>query len=43
MNRRGFLFAATALLLSACSAQPLPPPVALAKDKPTLLYFWTPY
>lgn len=43
MNRRYFWLAATALILSACGAQRATPPVALANDKPTLLYFWTPY
>ena len=42
MNRRRFLLATTVLVASACGAQPSASPVTLAKDKPTLLYFWTP-
>lgn len=42
MNRRHFLMAIATLAMTACSTQNTNPPVALAKDKPTLLYFWTP-
>ena len=44
MNRRHFLFSIITVAATACGAQATSTasPIVLAKDKPTLLYFWTP-
>jgi hypothetical protein len=46
MKRRTFITyvsaSVVALTVAACGAQSTNPPAALAKDKPTLMYFWTP-